>query len=59
MFAEYYLILLINQHMSKNSSVYFMIPIDEITDEIVSHMTNSTVDNIRKSIRPIDEKIHG
>lgn len=45
--------------MSKNSSVYFMIPIDEITDEIVSHMTNSTVDNIRKSIRPIDEKIHG
>lgn len=42
-----------------NTINYFFIPLKEITEEMLSHMSNATFDTIRKSVRPIDGKIHG
>lgn len=41
-----------------NDSLYYFIPLNEIKEEHMEFMSNSTIDTIRKSVRPIDGKIH-
>lgn len=46
--------------MSYNDSIYYFIPLDEITDEMINDSTQrGNRDSMRTSIRPIDGKIHG
>ena len=42
-----------------NNNIYYFIPLKEIQKEHMEYMSNSTLDKIRKSVRPIDGKIHG
>ncbi|WP_338759728.1 hypothetical protein WAF17_12205 [Bernardetia sp. ABR2-2B] len=46
--------------MSYNDSIYYFIPLDEITDEMINDSTQGGHrDTMPKSTRPIDGKIHG
>lgn len=42
-----------------NNSTYYLIPLNEITEEMINLSDQNSIQTMRKSVRPIDKKIHG
>ncbi len=42
----------------RNSYKYYLIPLEEITDQMIEDACQTSRDTLRKSVRPIDSKIH-
>ena len=45
--------------MENRQEYYYLVPLEDITDEMVMESKQTSRDTIRKSIRPISGKIHG